>query len=108
MRQTQGETIRSFILKFSRVRCQIQQVDDEMLIAAAKRALLPGPLRFDLARNRPKTAKDLFERMESFARGEEDGLRMQAEEAALLGKKISKNKQAFQAEEQKGENTSKP
>lgn len=78
-----------------------------MLIAEAKRALLPGPLRFDLARNRPKTTKDLFERIESFARGEEDELRVQ-EEAALLGKKQSKNKQVSQGEEQKVENTNKP
>jgi hypothetical protein len=108
MKQMPGETLRSFMVKFSRIRCQIRQVDEEMLIASAKRALLPGPLRFDLARNRPKTAKDLFERMESFARGEEDELRVQAEEAALLGKKQTKNKQVSLGEEQKAENIAKP
>ncbi len=95
MKQLPGETLRSFIVKFSRVRCQIRQVDDEMLIAAAKRALLPGPLRFDLARNIPKTAKDLFERMESFTKGEEDKLRVQEEEVALLGKKTVKEQASF-------------
>lgn len=39
MKQLLGETLRSFIVKFSRVRCQIKQVDDEILIAAVKRAL---------------------------------------------------------------------
>lgn len=50
----------------------------------------------------------MFENIESFTREEEDELRLQAEEAALLGKKQPKNKQVSQGDEQKGENSDKP
>lgn len=75
VKQAPGETLRSFFRKFAEVKCQVGDVNETTVINAATCGLQKGPLSERLARKPISTVAELFDKMEEYARAEEDSTR---------------------------------
>ena len=75
VKQAPTETLRSFFKKFTEVKCQLKGVNETTIINAATCGLQKGPLSERLARKPVRTVTELFDKMEEYARAEEDSVR---------------------------------
>lgn len=80
VKQQPDETLRSFIKRFIHVKCQDSEVSERTIINAAQQGLLHGPLREKLMRLPRSTFSELVQKMEEYARAEDDRIRASGEE----------------------------
>ena len=55
IKQREKETLRSYITRFNKEDCLIDEVDDKILVAAFTNGLRKGKFLFSLYKNDPKT-----------------------------------------------------
>ena len=75
LKQAPGESLRAFFRKFAEVKCQVKNINEATVINAATCGLQRGPLAERLARKPVHTVAELFDKMEQYARAEEDSAR---------------------------------
>ena len=75
LKQAPGESLRSFFRKFAEVKCQVKGVNETTIINTATFGLRKGPLSERLARKPVRMVTELFDKMEEYARAEEDNTR---------------------------------
>ena len=75
VKQAPGESLRAFFKRFAEVKCQVKNINEATVINAATCGLQRGPLAERLARKPVHTVAELFDKMEQYARAEEDSTR---------------------------------
>lgn len=75
IKQAPDESLRSFFKKFVEVKCQVKGVNETTVINTTTCGLQRGPLSERLARKPIRIVAELFDKMEEYARAEEDSTR---------------------------------
>ena len=78
-KQNQGEALKDYFHKFVQIKAKAPNVLEDVAIEAAIKGLRIGPFVAHLAREKPRTIKDLYNEFEKYCRSDND-LRRRLEE----------------------------
>ena len=107
VKQAPDETLRSFFRRFAEVKCQVKGVNETTVINAATCGLQKGPLSERLACKPISTVAELFDKMEEYARAEEDSNR-RAEGASTAAPRKTSGEKTSGQQDQAAQTASKP
>jgi len=71
-KQNQGEALKDYFQKFVQIKAKAPNVPEDVAIEAAIKGLRIGPFTAHLAREKPRTIEDLYNKFEKYCRSNND------------------------------------